>query len=115
MSEQNFSPGAVILPNRRNNGVGVSSLVVNATPCVLCQIGVHNLSANARFLLFHDAVALPAEETVPLWSVPLPASSAFVLDFNLPCYVGLVVAVSETAEELTISTDEVNVVVTYRE
>jgi hypothetical protein len=115
MSEQNFSPGAVILPNRRNHGIGVSSLVVNTAPCVMCQIGVHNTSANARFLLFHDAISLPAEETVPLWSVPLPASSAFVLDFYLPCYVGLVVAVSETSDELTISTDDINVVVTYRE
>lgn len=85
------------------NDAGAVSMVIGTGPAVMVQLIVTNLTATAGFVQLFDAASLPADTTVPLVSLPIPASGAIGLDTPVGGLNGLVVAISTTADTLTIS------------
>jgi hypothetical protein len=85
---------------------GEVSMVIRAGAVIMTQLLVTNLSATAGFVQVFDASSLPGNGAAPLFTLPLPASGAVSLDTPVCGAAGLVVAISTTAETLTISTDE---------
>lgn len=85
------------------NDAGAVSMIIGTGPTVMVQLIVTNLTATAGFVQLFDAATLPADTAVPLVSIPIPADGAIGLDTPVAGTSGLVVAVSTTAETLTIS------------
>lgn len=84
---------------------GATSLVVGAGATVMVQLLATNLTSTAGYVQIFDASELPSNGAAPLVSVPIPGSGAVGLDTPIGGLNGIVVAISTTAETLTISTD----------
>lgn len=100
--------GSYVSADPANNATNVAyatSLVVKATPGVLYGLTGYNSKTSAQFVQVHDAVALPAESSVPVITFTVPASSNFALDFGLrgrAFAVGIVVCNSSTGPTKTV-------------
>ena len=91
-------------------GVTLNSLVAKASPGTLVEVHITNENAAAtanRWLMIFDAIAVPANGTVPLMMPYLIAPQSFIAIFNLGlvCLTGITLAISTTNTTLTISAD----------
>lgn len=91
------------------NSAGVAtyatSLVIKAAPGRLYGITGYNSKGSAQFIQIHDAAALPAEASVPVFVMTVPAASNFSVDFGTrgkPFLVGIVACNSSTGPTKTI-------------
>jgi hypothetical protein len=92
------------IPRQRATSTGaVTSNVLRNAPGFVNSFYVTNNTATAGFLQFFDATALPANGTVPLVVIPLPASETIGSDIPIFGLVGMVAAISTTQATLTIS------------
>lgn len=87
------------------------SLVVKATPGELIDVMVvmdQTAGTTDRCVMIFDAASLPADGTDPKWRFPVTGSSAASYSFNAnePMYfaTGIVVAISSTWDDLTVTT-----------
>ena len=55
--------------------VGVTGLIVKATPGTLFSIAAHNLNAAVRYLKFYDKATAATEADTPKFTIPLPVGS----------------------------------------
>jgi hypothetical protein len=94
-----------------------TSLVVKAAPGKIMKVsgylGVVGTDGYARFLQVHNAVSLPANTSVPMFSLPIDTRSSagptkfeyeFAVNFGLYANTGLVLAISSTGPTLTLDT-----------
>ena len=88
-----------------SHGGAAASYVLLTSSGFVKQLVVTNATANARFVQIHDAVSLPADTSVPVFSVPIAASSTVTIDVPIFVGTGAVVALSSTMATLTISAD----------
>jgi hypothetical protein len=87
------------------NGALVLSRVVATRPLVLGGITGYNNKGSDLFIQIHEAAALPANATVPMYSFRAFANSVF--SFALPVGVDLsscTVVASTTVDSLTVDT-----------
>jgi hypothetical protein len=87
----------------------VASAVISGVPATLVEFRVILDSAVAqdRYIMFFDAVALPGAGTDPFWRLLVPAGSEASetwnpTGLNFP-NLGIVVAVSSTIDDLTVT------------
>jgi hypothetical protein len=92
-----------------------ASAVVAATPGWLRGIYGYN-SGPSQFIQIHDAAALPADTTVPLFSLPVAAGQPFSFVFSEELRVtnGIQLCNSSTAATKTIGAADVQFLCTYR-
>jgi hypothetical protein len=81
------------------------SLVLFTGKGAIRRAVVTNTTGTAGYLQVHDALTLPVDTTVPVFSIQLPASGSAVIE-DLHCAIGAVLAISTTAGTLTISTND---------
>lgn len=80
------------------------SLVVKAAAGRLFSINGYNSKALAQFVQVLNAASLPADTTVPISILTVPATSNFSIDFGplgIPLSTGIVVSNSSTGPALT--------------
>jgi hypothetical protein len=93
-------------PLRFNPAAAVASAIVKAGPGALFGWQLTNGNAAARFLQFFDATTLPADASVPLFSVGIAIGGSSSFQFRWPRVFlkGIVVCNSSTATTKTIGT-----------
>ena len=89
---------------RVHSDVAAVSLVLFTGKGKILRAVVTNTTGTAGFLQVHDALTLPDDGAVPVFSVQIPASGSAVIE-DLHCATGAVLAISTTAGTLTISTN----------
>ena len=79
-----------------------NNILVTTGPAFLCGFTVSSVAA--QFVLVFDAATLPAENTVPLLSFEVAATSALAMDWVQPRYFrnGIVLCNSSTQHVKTI-------------
>lgn len=96
-----------------SEGTG-TDFVVREGACVIESFVAVNNTSNARFLQIHDADEVPLSGT-PLFSHEIPAGGSLALsEVPIYCENGAVFLVSETFDTLTMSTDEILLLVNTR-
>lgn len=93
------------LPENATTTVYVKSLVVSATPAILCGLTGYNSNAATQYIQIHDAASLPSNGAYPVISFPAVATDKFALDYNLnprQFTTGIVVCISSTQNTLTL-------------
>lgn len=90
----------------RANSAGLAaSLIVKASKGYLIAVHLINTNVGARFLQVFDSATLPADTTVPLISISVPAGGTFLLNFapfGLLMQNGIAVCNSTTAATKTL-------------
>jgi hypothetical protein len=89
---------------KNQTAASVASLVVIAQPGRLLRMAGYNGNVATRYIQLHDATSLPANATVPAFSVPVAAGAAFDIDFGVygrKFRTGIVIANSTTGPTLT--------------
>ena len=87
-----------------------TNLVAKASYGVLHSVHGYNSKASAQFIQIHDAAALPADAAVPIFTMTVPASSNFTIDFGMfgiPMNTGIVLCNSSTGPTKTIGSADV--------
>lgn len=105
-----------------NSLTPVKSLVVSTTPVLLMRVGGYFNTAGATdfYILVLNAIALPANGTVPVKSYQAQANfefNAHIIE-GVVCTTGCVIALSSTKDTLTIATaggDTMNVMTDIEE
>lgn len=59
-----------------------ASLVISSSPAKLIRITGTNSKASTQYIQVHDAASLPADTAVPKITMPVPADTPFMLEFN---------------------------------
>jgi hypothetical protein len=86
---------------------------VLAAPGTLLKIAVYNSKASAQFIQVHDIAVTPGDGNAPVFVFPIAASSFLVVEFEVPCQVGIYVCNSSTAVDKTIGAADCTFVVCY--
>jgi len=109
LSPQDFAeattfPWDQVGPVSFNRGAALASAVVKAGPGALYGWNVTNGNAAARWLQFFDATTLPADTSVPLFSIPLAIGGSSNISLIRPRVFlkGIIVCNSSTAATKTI-------------
>lgn len=68
-------------PRNATTTAYAASLVVKATPGLCFGLCGYN-SGSAQFVQLHDAASLPANAAVPVFTILVPATSNFAVDFG---------------------------------
>lgn len=98
-----YPKGAENLPRFRvHSDAAATSLVLFTGKGKIHRAVVTNTTSTAGYVQVHDALTLPVDTTVPVFSIQLPASGSAVIE-DLHCATGAVLAISTTAGALTIS------------
>jgi len=81
------------------------SIVASTGPEHVVEIVVHNVTAAAKFIQIHNAIALPSNGAVPEFTFALASSGSREVQFTVPHHfdTGIVVASSSTVSTLTLS------------
>lgn len=89
----------------RVKGYAVASLVASPISARAFLLVGYNSKASAQFIQLHNAAALPANGSVPEYSITVPATSNFTIDLSLYgdlFSVGIVACNSSTQATLTV-------------
>jgi hypothetical protein len=80
---------------------------VCAAPCKLYAISAYNSSASTEYVQIFQMATNPINGSIPTWSYPVAATQFLSYDFSYygaDVYPGCVVAISTTANSLTLAT-----------
>lgn len=94
-----------------------ASLVAKPSYGVLHSVHGYNSKVTAQFIQIHDAAALPADAAVPIFTMTVPASSNFSIDFGMfgiPMVNGIVICNSSTGPTKTIGSADVFITARYK-
>lgn len=99
-----------------NSGALAASLIVSTSPAKLFSLTIFNTNAAAQYIQVFDAIAVPANATVPKLCMKVNADSQGSFDFGdgriFP--TGIVVCNSSTAGTKTIGAADVLFDATFR-
>ena len=100
------TPWDQVGPLNFNQGAAIASAVVKGQPGALFGWNLTNGNAAARWIQFFDAVAVPADTAVPLFSVALAIGGSSNISLSRPRIFlkGIVVCNSSTAATKTVGT-----------
>lgn len=93
-----------ILTNASSNAYS-SNLVVKTTAGILFKLSCYSSNAAQQWIQIHDAVALPANGSVPKFTMPIALNSDLFVDWNIfgrNFVNGIIVSNSTTGPTLTI-------------
>jgi hypothetical protein len=96
---------STIAPYSKSAGLGKSLIIVGPLRSAIC----YNTNAATRYLQLHDAVAVPANTSVPVMCVQIPTKSTGSIDFSAcaaPASGSWVAVLSTTDVTLTITTTD---------
>ena len=104
-------------PTNSTQAAAATSKVIKAAPGTLYGIAGYNAKGSAQFILLHDAAALPADATVPVFGMTVAATSNFSVDFGpygMAFATGIVACNSSTVASKTIGSADCHFFARYK-